>query len=270
MVLKRMLASVGIGGASVETTLDDDTVRPGRKVTGTLKATGGNVTQTLEGISVGLRATVEKEYEYTDSEGEEHSGEYTIDVVVAERVLSDERVELEPGQELELPFELTIPMEAPITATKNKHLQRGVGLNTRLHVDNALDNTDVDPLSIRPLPAQRAVLRALRSLGFKRKGVDLEKGTIPHTRQKLPFYQEFEYSAPGKYQGLDSLELTFLTDEEGIDVVLELDKKRGILFSEGGDKLLRLSVGHDDTDDEKIARKLHKWIDSTAGKRSVL
>lgn len=270
MVFKRMLASVGIGGATVETILDKDAVRPGGTVSGTLKATGGNVAQTIEGISVGLRATVEKEYEYTDADGEEHSGEYTIDVVIAEQVLSSEETELEPEQEFELPFELTIPMEAPITGFKKKHILDGVGVNTRLHVDNALDNTDVDPLRIKPLPAQRAVLRAVRELGFKRKGVDLEKGKVHHTRQTLPFYQEFEYSAPGKYKGLNSLELTFLTDDKGVDVVLELDKKSGILFSEGGDKLLRLSIGHDDTDSEEIAAKLHEWIHAAAGERSLL
>ncbi|MBB4934614.1 sporulation-control protein [Lipingzhangella halophila] len=270
MVLKRMLATVGIGGATVETALDKETVRPGRKVSGTLKVTGGKVAQTIEAISVGLRATVEKEYEYENSQGEERSGEYKVDVVVAEQVVRDKPMELQPGQEFELPFELRIPMEAPITALKNKHILGGVGVSTRLHVDNALDSTDVDPLLIKPLPAQRAVLRALRSLGFKRKDVDLEKGKIPRTRQKLPFYQEFEYSSPGKYKGLNSLELTFFTDKQGVDVVLELDKKRGVLFSEGGDKLLRLSIDHDDTDDEKIAAKLHKWINNAAGKRSTL
>ncbi|WP_017541608.1 sporulation protein [Nocardiopsis halophila] len=270
MIFKRMLASVGIGGATVETTLDEESVHPGGTVSGTIKVTGGSVAQTIEGISVGLRATVEKEYEYEDSEGEEQSGEYNIDVVVAEQVVSSEQMELEPEQEFELPFELTIPVEAPITAVAGNHILEGVGLNTRLHVDNALDRKDVDPLLIEPLPVQLAVLQALHALGFELKGVDLEKGEIAGTRQKLPFYQEFEYTGGGQYAGLDSLELTFLTDEEGADVVLELDKKPGILFSEGGDTLLRLSAEHGSTDPEEIAGQLHAWIHAIAGERNLI
>ncbi|GHC78828.1 hypothetical protein GCM10007079_16440 [Nocardiopsis terrae] len=270
MIFKRMLASVGIGSATVETTLDNETVQPGGTVTGTLKVTGGKVAQTLEGISVGLRANVEKEYEYEDSEGETQSGEYTIDVVVAEQTLTDEEMELEPEQEFELSFEMTVPMEAPITSIGGTHVLDNVGLNTRLHVDKALDRKDVDPLLIEPLPAQAAVLQALDALGFVLRSVDLEKGEIPGTRQKLPFYQELEYSTAGQYEGLESLELTFLTDDDGVDVVLELDKKPGILFSEGGDTLLRLSIEHEDTDPEEIAAKLHEWIHAIAGNRSLL
>ncbi|OLT27203.1 hypothetical protein BJF83_18615 [Nocardiopsis sp. CNR-923] len=269
MIFKRMLASVGIGGATVETTLDTESVTPGGTVTGTLKVTGGDVAQTVEGISVGLRATVEKEYEYEDDEGEVHSGEYTIDQVVAEHVVSDAVFELEAEQEIEFPFELPIPMEAPVTALWGEHILEGVGVNTRLHVDNALDRTDVDPLLIEPLPAQAAVLQALHALGFELKGVDLEKGEIAGSRQKLPFYQEFEYTGAGQYEGLESLELTFLTDDEGVDVVLELDKRPGILFGEGGDTLLRLSVGHDATDAEEIAGALHEWIHAIAGERGL-
>ncbi|MDA2804908.1 sporulation protein [Nocardiopsis suaedae] len=270
MIFKRMLASVGIGGATVETTLDGESVHPGGTVTGTIKVTGGSVAQTIEGISVGLRATVEKEYQYEDSEGEEHSGEYTIDVVVAEQVVCSDQMELEPEQEFELPFALTVPVEAPVTAVEGNHILEGVGLNTRLHVDNALDRKDVDPLLIEPLPVQAAVLRALHALGFELKGVDLEKGEIAGTRQKLPFYQEFEYAGGGRYAGLESLELTFLTDEEGVDVVLELDKKPGILFSEGGDTLLRLTAEHGTADPEEIAGRLHTWIHTIAGERSLI
>lgn len=264
-----MLASVGIGGATVETVLDNETVQPGGTVTGTLKATGGNVTQTVEGISVGLRATVEKEHTYEDADGEEQSGEYTIDVIVAEQVISDEKFELEPEQEIEISFELPIPLEAPLTALNGEVFQKGVGVNTRLHVDNAIDRKDVDPLSIEPLPVHLAVLEALVALGFQLKAVDLEKGEIPGTRQKLPFYQEFEYAAAGQYEGLNSLELTFFTDEEGVDVVLELDKKPGILFSEGGDTLLRLTMDHETLDTEEIAGRIHEWIDAVAGQRSL-
>ncbi|MFV2198647.1 sporulation protein [Nocardiopsis sp. LOL_012] len=269
MIFKRMLASVGIGGATVETTLDSENVQPGGTVTGTLKVTGGSVAQTVEGISVGLRATVEKEYTYTDEEGEEQSGEYTIDVVVADQVVSDEEFELEPEQEFELAFELTIPLEAPLTAVNGEILQKGVGVNTRLHVDKALDRTDVDPLAVEPLPVHAAVLEAVAALGFELKSVDLEKGKIAGTRQKLPFYQEFEYGAAGQYEGLNSLELTFFTDEDGVDIVLELDKKPGILFSEGGDTLLRLTIDHESLDAEEIAGRLHEWIDAVAGERSL-
>src|SRR4051794_6240813 len=59
MGFKRLLASMGAGGASVETELTELNVVPGGVVQGEVRIQGGSVDQQIEGLSVGLQARVE-------------------------------------------------------------------------------------------------------------------------------------------------------------------------------------------------------------------
>lgn len=61
MGFKRLLASLGAGGASVETVLTEVNVVPGGVVQGEVRIQGGSVDQEIEGLSVGLQARVEVE-----------------------------------------------------------------------------------------------------------------------------------------------------------------------------------------------------------------
>lgn len=61
MAFKKLLASLGAGGASVETVLTEVNVVPGGVVQGEVRIQGGSVNQQIEGLSVGLQAKVEVE-----------------------------------------------------------------------------------------------------------------------------------------------------------------------------------------------------------------
>lgn len=61
MAFKKLLASLGAGGASVETVLTEVNVVPGGVVQGEVRIQGGSVNQDIEGLSVGLQARVEVE-----------------------------------------------------------------------------------------------------------------------------------------------------------------------------------------------------------------
>ncbi|MGO4752618.1 sporulation protein, partial [Streptomyces sp. 2MCAF27] len=61
MGFKKLLASMGAGGASVETVLTEENVVPGGIVQGEVRIQGGSVAQRIEGLSVGLQARVEVE-----------------------------------------------------------------------------------------------------------------------------------------------------------------------------------------------------------------
>ncbi len=61
MGFKRLLASMGAGGASVETELTEVNVVPGGIVQGEVRIQGGSVAQQIEGLNVGLQARVEVE-----------------------------------------------------------------------------------------------------------------------------------------------------------------------------------------------------------------
>lgn len=260
MVIKRLLAGIGFGGASVETSLDSSVTAPGGSLRGTVVIEGGDVEQKVDQLTVGLQARVETEigdHEF-DSDMEFH------------RVRLGEAVALHPGQRFQVPFELFVPWEVPITAHRGRNLGRmNLGVNTRLHVANAVDPGDLDPVAIEPLPSQAAILDSLFSLGFTFKHADLERGRLGGTRQRLPFYQEIEFRSPRRYRGLEELELSLVTDGHGVDVVLELDKKPGLLFSEGRDTYHRFSVNHHDGAGRDWTGHLHQWIDSLAGRRGL-
>lgn len=113
----------------------------------------------------------------------------------------------------------------------------------------ARDKGDLDQLSIAPLPVQEAVLEAFGQLGFGFRSADLEYGHITGTGQRLPFYQEIELTpAPQYAHQVNEIEVTFLANAGGVEVVLEADK-RGGLFSGGHDALTRFTVGHHDSRD---------------------
>ena len=257
MVLKRLLAGIGFGGASVETRLDPVPARPGGAVHGTVLIEGGDVGQEVEELTVGLQAAVEAEI--GDDEVTSHTEFH--------RIRLGGRTRLSPKQRFEVPFALPVPWEAPITFLHGRPLPgMRLGVNTRLAVANAVDPGDLDPVAIEPLPAQQAVLAALDTLGFRFAKADLERGRIARTRQRLPFYQEVEYYAPSRYRGLNQLELSFVTDEYGMDVVLELDKKPG-LFSEGRDTFKSFNVTHGQAAAMDWPGELDRWISALAGRR---
>lgn len=122
-------------------------------------------------------------------------------------------------------------------------------MRTELAVAGARDKGDLDQLSIAPLPAQEAILEAFGQLGFGFKSADLEYGHIAGTGQQLPFYQEIELTPAPRYaHQVNEIEVTFLANPGGVEVVLEADK-RGGLFSGGHDALTRFTVGHHDSRD---------------------
>ena len=145
-----------------------------------------------------------------------------------------------------------------------------VGVTTELQIARAVDKGDLDPVNVHPLPAQDALLDAFGRLGFRFHGADLEKGErLRSTRQRLPFYQEIEFSlAVGSTSGLKEVELTFVADGREMDVVMEMDKKPG-LFGAGGDTYRSFVMGlqylQEQTD---WADYLHQWLAEVGAKRN--
>lgn len=129
------------------------------------------------------------------------------------------------------------------------------GLRTEVAIRGAVDKGDLDPVYVHPLPVQERILEAFGRLGFGFKGADLERGHISGLHQSLPFYQEVEYYAAPQYaHGVNEVELTFVANEHGVDVVLEFDK-RGGLFAGGHD-----SYGRYHADRVDWAAQVDNWV----------
>lgn len=221
-MFKKILAAVGIGGAEVETELHTPTVAPGETVEGVIRLRGAEVPQDLQGVYVELATRVE--HEVDDKEVELRRGFGRTGVAGA--------VTLAPGQTAELPFRLPVPLETPITHYRGHPLPRAeVSVRTVLDIRGAVDATDTDPIAVAASPAQQVLLEAVESLGFRLRSADVEAGHLRGTRQSLPFFQEIEFSGSPRYPRLSQLELTFVAAADGMDVVLEADKKAGLLSS---------------------------------------
>lgn len=258
MGFKKLFASLGAGGASVETVLNDANVVPGGVVQGEVRIEGGSVAQEVEGLSVGLQARVEVE---------SGDNEYKQDIEFHRQRLGG-AFEIQPEAVHTVSFSLDVPWETPVTSVLGQRLPgMNVGVTTELEIARAVDSLDLDPISVHPLPAQQAILDAFGGLGFRFKSADLERGHIRNTRQRLPFYQEIEFYAPQQYRGLTAVELTFLADGHQMDVVLEMDKKPG-LFTDGGDSFRMFQLGLTDFQQTDWTEYLNQWISEVGSRRN--
>ncbi|MGW2820110.1 sporulation protein [Streptomyces sp. NPDC001443] len=250
MVFKRLLGAIGVDGPSVDTVLDHGAVAPGGVLSGQVHLRGGGSAVDVEHIALELVARVEAEHEEGESEG----------FVVFERFVVGGAFRLGEEARYSVPFQVTLPWETPVSELYGQRLGIVLGVRTELAVSGARDKGDLDPLAVRPLPVQEAVLEALGQLGFGFRSADLEYGRIGGTDQRLPFYQEIELTpAPQYAHAVDEVEVTFLAGYDRMEVILEADR-RGGLFSEGHDALVRFTVGHDDALHRDWNTEVDGWI----------
>ncbi|QIQ05454.1 sporulation protein [Streptomyces liangshanensis] len=258
MGFKKLLASMGAGGASVETELTESNVVPGGVVQGEVRLQGGSVNQQIQGLNIGLQARVEVEG---------NDQEVKQDIEFTKQSIGG-AFEVQAGATHVVPFGLEIPWETPITIIDGQPLRgMNIGVTTELDIARALDAGDLDPINVHPLPAQQAILDAFIQLGFRFKAADMERGHIRGTRQRLPFYQEIEFFAPSQYRGLNQVELTFVADDREMDVILEMDKKPG-LFGEGSDSFRAFKVGLGDFQGTDWSAYLNQWLAEVGGRRN--
>ncbi|MFC9946609.1 sporulation protein [Streptomyces pratensis] len=258
MVFKKLLGSLGVGGPTVDTALQLGAAVPGGGLSGEVRLKGGNADFDVEHITLELVARVESEHEDGEAEG----------ALVFERFTVAGGFTLAEGEERSVPFGVTLPWETPVTELYGQDLGIVLGVRTELSVAGARDKGDLDRLTVGPLPAQEAVLEALGQIGFGFRSADLELGHIRGSGQRLPFYQEIELSPAPRYADrINEIEVTFLAGPDGLEVVLEADK-RGGLFSGGSDALSRFTVGHHEVQGRDWVTEVEGWIQALVEARA--
>jgi sporulation-control protein len=251
MVFKKLLGAFGVGGPSVDTVLSNPNTRPGLTLEGQVHIIGGDHDVEIEQVALGLVTRVEVE-----------SGDANYDATVEfHRLAVAGRFALKKGERKEIPFQFPVPWETPVTDVYGQRLHgMTMGLRTELAVARAVDKGDLDPVHVHPLPAQERILDAFTGLGFRFKSADLERGRIRGLNQTLPFYQEIEFWPAQQYAGrINEVELTFVADAQGVDVVLEFDK-RGGFFTGGQDAFGRFRVEHATVDQTDWAAVVDGWV----------
>jgi sporulation-control protein len=260
VVFKKLMKAMGVGGPSVDTVLTNPNTRPGGSLEGQVHVMGGDHHVDIEYVALGLVTRVE--VESGDSEYD------TTQEFHRQRVTG--AFQLPPGTKHSIPFRFEVPFETPITEVYGQHLHgMTMGLRTELEVARAVDKGDLDAVAVHPLPAQERILDALVRLGFRFTRADVERGRVHGVQQSLPFYQEIEfYPSPQYARAINQLELTFVATPQHLQVVLEIDKRGGLL-TEGRDAFGRFTVDYNTVDQVDWAGQLDGWLRQSAQRRGL-
>jgi sporulation-control protein len=241
-----MLGAFGVGAPSVDTVLTTPRVRPGGTLAGQVRLKGGDFDAAIEHVTLGLVARAEVEH----AEGEQSGAAELY------RMRVSGPFQLAKGEDKVIPFETPVSWETPISEVRGQPLTgMALGVRTELAIAKAVDKGDLDVISVEPLPSQERVLEAFLALGFTFKSADLEAGQIYGVHQELAFYQEIEfYGPPGQ---IKEAELTFVTDADGMDIVIEADKRSGYGSS---DAIGRFRVRHEEALRMDWVAELGDWL----------
>jgi sporulation-control protein len=237
---KKMMASVGVGSAKVDTVLNSLVARPGGNITGTVHVKGGNIDQDIEDICLSLMVDVKREV---------NDRTYYEPMVIYKHKVAG-RFKIMQGENKSFPFEMPVPLEVPITVLGPYKLGNiKLYVKTDLDIDNALDKADRDFLEIEPLPNMINFLNAITSLGFSYQKADVEYGRIPGSNYN--FFEEIEFVGyRSQFPRIKELEVTFIAKPEGVLVVMEMDK-RGFFGS--SDKYRSIMIPYDDSNYNHVA-----------------
>lgn len=243
--MKKVLASIGIGNATVDTVLPSETVHPGETVEAEIHITGGNAEQEVGTI----RFELETRY-LTDD------GYQEVDI---DRFTLTDGLTIKPGQEETRQVTIDIPYSTPITLG-----QIDVWVETELDIDLAVDPEDKDYLEVKPTPRLQAVFDAMDDLGLSLRNAECEADPYGRYATDQRFIQEFEFRTNGgPFQGsLDEIELVVRPSRENLMVFLEVDRRDGLLSEVADTNERKASLTISSTDAGQIREELETTIGS--------
>jgi sporulation-control protein len=237
----KVLSSLGIGGATVDTVLEHEALAPGDTLRAEIRIPGGNAAQEIRAAHLSLvtRCLVEGPH------GRRHG-----DIVLVEGQAPIGRIEA--GESLTLPIEMDLPRAAPITIGSTS-----TRLETRLEVPGAVDPRDSDPVTIRPGATMARVLQGIEAAGFRLSEAEVEY----QPRRDPPFLQEFDFRPVGLGDlGIEEVEVAFLPYAGGVELLLTVDR-RGGLFMGGGERMMRLRIDDAEAGRVDMAAELRRVIE---------
>ncbi|WP_435129185.1 sporulation protein [Halobaculum sp. D14] len=243
--MKKVLASVGIGNATVDTVLETTSVSPGDTVDARIEIDGGDAEQEVGAV----RLELETEF-LTEDEGYRDADLRTYTL--------SEGFTIEPGEERTIGTQLDVPYETPLTVGGTE-----VWVETELDISMAVDPEDVDYLDVEPTPRMAATFDAMEKLGFSLHSVEVSADPFDRYFGSR-FAQEFEYvPASGEFAGdVDEVELLVQDGDDELDVFVEVDRRGGVFteLAEADEERARFSVGDGDADVDALAERLRDEI----------
>ncbi|MBD0383581.1 sporulation protein [Paenibacillus sedimenti] len=212
-IFKKMLATVGIGAAQVDMLIDDSSIAAGDLLEGVVRIQGGRVDQQVDDVYAYVMTTYTKEQNDTKVEQE---------AAIAKFLLAG-KFTVEAEQTYEFPFSFKLPETTPVTMGRTP-----VWIQTGLDIKEAFDPKDQDRVKVSPHPHAQIVMDAVEQMGFRLREVSCQYA--PRHGRGLPFVQEFEFVPTSEFRGrLDELEIIFYPEEDGIELLLQIDRRaRGL------------------------------------------
>jgi sporulation-control protein len=266
---KKILSSIGIGSAKVDTVLEDDEFYPGDEIDAVIKIKGGSTEQTIEGLYLTVNSTYGSVMMVPADEDEEEEGEMTEEEVTRTARLAKIHVAdtftISPGEEKEIPISFDLPYYTPLTMGKTR-----VWVATGLDIERAIDPKDRDEIDVVPGPLVSAFFGALAELGFELMEADCEE-VERRSSDDLPFFQEFEFKAfSGPFKGrLAELEVVFFVEAASVEAYVDVDRKHKgmgslielLLTGEAGEKSSRAKLTYGEDDIDGLKDRLEEIID---------
>ncbi|SDC84744.1 MULTISPECIES: sporulation protein [unclassified Candidatus Frackibacter] len=207
-LFNKVMASIGIGAARVDTILDEIDVRPGDELTGKVKILGGNVEQRIDDLYLYIMTKYEKEVD--DKKVNINEKIQLVNIPVSK--------DIQPQEEIEIPFSFILNEKTPISSSKSP-----VWIHTGLDIKKAIDPKDNDGLQVKPHPYLQIVMEALDELGFKIRKI---KNEYSHLSRKFSFMQELELRPTREFRNeLDELEILYSIHDNYLELIIEIDRK---------------------------------------------
>lgn len=224
-MFKKLLASVGIGSAKVDTYVLTENLTPGSDCDlRVVIQAGESVEQDINGLTLALCTQAKSEKKLGDEE-------VTVNetVVLGTWAINPQEIGLtngvlSPGQTIEQDLTIRIHDETPvtdITASRSK-----VWIKTGLDIDMGLDSSDKDYLAVKPTPLQGYALDALYDMGYQLFKVDVEKGRLNGNgfSSSIPCYQEFELRRASGLFSKSEVEISFVQLGDQVGILVEKDR----------------------------------------------
>lgn len=266
-MFKKLFASIGIGSAEVDTRLHNHIVSPGEQLSGEVVIRGGNANQEIDELNLFLMTSDEVEMagdefrqpfvlsraplarNFTIRAGEQLAIPFTMQLHLETPITELPRPGFQPGGQMSGNGSNGVAMGSNGSPGKSsgngwaggKGAESGWGLmpsgprnsarvwlQTGLEIDNGVDASDRDLLTVRPTAPMLRFMAALENLGFVLASADVERGTLRGSgfQSTAGCYQELEYrEGYGRGGGIKQLEVSFVTRPNDTGVLLEIDSR---------------------------------------------
>lgn len=250
-LFNKVLASVGIGGAKVDTKLHKSTYTLNENITGVVEIIGGSTEQQIDAIYLSLHTNFIREID----------DKKINDQAVLHHYKLNEPFTIQADEKRQIPFSFALPPVVPITTGNSR-----VWIQTGLDIKNAVDPKDKDFIEIQPTRLANGVLTAIQNMGFRLRKVDNEQAPS-YLRRQTPIAQEFEFTPTNSTyrRYLDELEVVFVQQSpNSIEILLQVDRRaRGLggFLSEAFDmdeSFIRLTLSENDNIQAKLSQAIER------------